>query len=461
MKKQKILLSLICLAITVFLLAPFTFEAAASDSPCLIDKLLEKEHYLRGDVNNDGMVNWDDIQAILDQITTDSQDEFYNPADVNCDCKVNYDDESYLRNYLSGKGPAPCVANVQYCSESPCIVRINNAIVELRADVTGKDTNHASWLARAYNTDGDNKKEIARFSLDIDYGEQITTIGLSYERKNSPFGLADIPRTETKDSIRTPYSNEGERGEVDTLTALMGLSTLVTVKGNSQPDITSGLKVPRSPSGCNAPVNIPKYPPSEQQDACWVKHDFCYQRGGNEQDRKNCDKEFFDCLSASVVPNEIFWCGKWVYRKEYIKEFIRLFNASSFRYHNEDWTCFFRSEGKDIDSLLDTGTLIQDCSSCKGKDACDVKCVVEVGGTRVEYPCSRPFDTQLPKASQDDAQIATTSFTTYVDTGLRMSTMHSAEDGRTNRRHIYSLNPTGCSGARCKQLFDSRNRMRR
>jgi len=311
-----------------FFFCCLVFQAGAADSPCFIDKLLEGEHCLRGDVNNDGLVNEEDLEAILGQVNTNSTSKSCNPADVNADGQVNSDDEVYLRDYLSSNGPAPSVANVQYCSSSPCIVRLGDAIVELTAKITAQRPNRATWEAVAYTTDRDNRKEIARYRLDLDYGQQMTTLKLSYERKNSPFGLVAIPRTEVKISLRTPYSNEGIRGEVDTLTALMGLSTLITAKGNSQ-------VVLRSPSENSSPVNIPDFFLSKLTDACFLERDACYQRGGSDSDKKTCDDELFNCLGISDIPRPEFWCGSWIYRKEYIKEFLRLFNSSSFRYHKE------------------------------------------------------------------------------------------------------------------------------
>lgn len=378
MAKHKDWLRFIVLIILTCLLWPAAFKAKAAEQSCLIDKLLEKEHYLRGDVNGDGKVNWADDQAIINQINAKLPYNPYDPADVNCDGKVNSDDEAYLRNYLSGKGPAPCMGNVQYCSSSPCIVRIENAVLELRADCTKKGANGSSWLARAYNTN--NRKEIARFLLDIEYGKQITNLHFFYERKNSPFGLANIFSREIKTSISTPYSNEGIRAEIDNLTVLMGLSTLITAKANANP-------LPHSPSGTNTPVNIAKFFLSELTDACFTENDFCYQRGGNTADKAACEEKLFNCLGISGITRGDFWCGKWASRKEYIKAFIRIFNASSFRTHNESWTCSFQSQGKDIDSSLDSGKLIQNCSSCYGKDTCNASCIVKTADTTVEYPC--------------------------------------------------------------------------
>ena len=374
---RKIWLIVIGLVIPVALV----LNVQAADSGCVIEDLLQKGHYLRGDVNNDGKVDWNDIQAILGQISAPDSENPYSHADVNGDGKVNYDDEAYLHSYLSGEGPAPCMENVQYCSSSPCMVRVGDAVVELHADLVSQNRSHASWKAVAYNADIYNKKELASFSLNIDYGRQVTTVTLSYRRQNSPFGLADIPLTKVKSSIATPYSEGGNIGQVDTLTTLIGVSALLTARTDAS--------IPHTPSGYSIPVNIPNFFLSEVTDSCFIEHDFCYQRGGNSSDKQACDETLFNCLGISGMTREGFWCGDWIYRKEYIKEFIRFFNSGSFRYHNEEYSCDFHSKGEDIDNLLDKGVLTKDCSSCKGKDTCDATCVVDAGGMPLEYQCFR------------------------------------------------------------------------
>jgi len=160
----------------------------------------------------------------------------------------------------------------------------------------------------------------------------------------------------------------------------MALKTLLTAQ-------TEPPAVPHNPGPYDPPAHMPKFLLSDILSSCFRDLNFCYQRGGAEQNRQICDKDLRDCVQTAGLSPEIYWCGPWAYRKDYIEEFIRLFNAGGFRYHDEDWTCHFETKGHDLDSLLDAATLLNDCGACAGQDTCDVSCAVQLGDETLEYPC--------------------------------------------------------------------------
>jgi len=386
MNKQ-IILSAICgFMIPALLAGPLGIPARAEDPSSYIDAQLEKEHYLRGDVNNDGRIDYADRSALIYTIRGTAP-SYYNPADVDGNGLVNYDDYYYLNYYLWRAGPPPCVEQVQYCTSSPCYVRLDDQVIQLTARKTAEGTDYAAFLAEAFNTKRYNKEKIAYLSMNVFYRDIVTAVNLTFERVNSPHGLPDIPRTNIEDIVVYPTCNdEGARGKVDVLTALMGLSALTTAKVTSRSELAPDLIVPQSPAGCSGPVNIPTFPISKLQDSCCINHDFCYQRGGSSAEKLKCDNNFYDCLTKAIEPNWNLWNKEWLYKNTFVIKLMTMFKSPAFRVHNEDWTCFLHPQDG-IDEYLDAGTLINDCSPCEGLDACDINCVVEFGGTTAEYPC--------------------------------------------------------------------------
>lgn len=336
--------------------------------------LSENENYPAGDANKDGVVDWNDIQEITKRISG-QPGEACPDCDVNCDGKLTYSDVNYLRNFIAQAGPAPCVKNAWSCSVSPCTVKIGEQIVELTADSVKESQNRVRWSAFAYSTAQGYKKELARFSLVLEYGQPLS-LDLSYERKNSPLGLPDIAYTTATGTMPAPYNNN-TLIHFDTTTAFTALSLLL--KSN-----LSSNKIPRSPDYDNDFFGI-----LDIQDAaktCYIKHDFCYQAGGNELNKEACDKKFTRCLQILSAPEGVER-GIWSYRKEYLSKLLVLFRSSSFRSHSEDYTCNYGSKGEKIDRLLDNGALTNDCSACQGKDACDENCIVVSGDDEIKYRC--------------------------------------------------------------------------
>lgn len=58
---------------------------------------------------------------------------------------------------------------------------------------------------------------------------------------------------------------------------------------------------------------------------CCDKHDVCYDIGGNEDDRWNCDEGLYQCMLDLGVP--------WIIAETYYRA-VRLFGASHFNYHD-------------------------------------------------------------------------------------------------------------------------------
>ena len=376
MKNTPIRLTVMALISCVFLFYPLT----SANANCLIEEILKKENScLKGDVNDDGEVDYDDLNAIREILSGYAPDD-YNPADVNCDGQVTSDDVNYLKYFLWGYGPPPCETTLQHCTSSPCYIRINGQLVKLTAEPGFWWNESVTWKAQAYKVGSYSSTKMAVMDLTVNYGDPDIPFSLGYERKKALLGLPDIPYKTVEGSMPAVHAEDGTPKRLDRETMFMGIYTLITATGDPA-------SVIHSPVTHNDPVYIPQLLLSDALNSCFSSHDFCYQRGGSEQNRQDCDHELLACLDLAGLAEGSLWCGDWKYRKGYAETFYRIFNAGGFRYHDEDWTCHFETKGHDLDSLLNAATLLNDCGACAGQDTCDVSCAVQLGDETLEYPC--------------------------------------------------------------------------
>lgn len=377
--------------------------------------------FKRGDVNGDGIITQQDINAISKYVTGDrSVLTTFDVADVNNDNKIDANDKAYLVNYSSRRGPQPpepftrpAHVSVAYCTESPCFALFNHQVIKYTAQRVFQNAASADWRAVAYDR---NNRPIAQYRVSASYGATGDTYQVSYHRNDSAaHGWTAIPPLAGVGTKPATYHTAGTqlvRDQIDTSVALWALQDLMLAEApqrqsrmqQANPGQPRGgnPEFPRCPNGCSGPINVPPIKTTPEQDACCNAHDDCYARGGNRDNKNACDKALTDCLGP-VTPTycKILGYSPLTLFFNPISQCLRnTFADGAFRWTDEQCTCnidtakdpnacAFGDDDKKT-ATQGNGTLVQSCDNSK---PCNGSCTVlwpqPDGNTKTSsYACS-------------------------------------------------------------------------